>query len=62
MDTAAQERILSPLKAKGYNFADYRDLYEYTDMLDQRSYSPAILTTFLPTSATFWTKTKCMRY
>ena len=40
MDTAAQERILSPLKAKGYNFADYRDLYEYTDMLDQRSYSP----------------------
>ena len=40
MDTAAQERILSSLKEKGYNFADYRDLYERTDMLDQRSYHP----------------------
>ena len=56
MDTASQERILSSLKAKGYNFADYRDLYERTDML-----SPAIMATFLPTSATFWTKTKCVR-
>lgn len=40
MNTAAQERILSSLKEKGYNFADYRDLYERTDMLDQRSYLP----------------------
>ena len=40
MDTAAHERILSSLEAKGYNFADYRDLYDYTDMLDQRSCLP----------------------
>ena len=38
MDNAAQERILSSLKEKGCNFADYRDLYERADMLDQRSY------------------------
>ena len=40
MDTAAQERILSSLNAKGYNFADYRDLYERVDELDQQSYLP----------------------
>lgn len=40
MDTAAQERILSSLKAKGYNFADYRELYERVDTLDQQSYLP----------------------
>ena len=40
MDTAAQERILSSLKAKGYTFDDYRDLYDYADKLDQRSYLP----------------------
>ena len=38
MDTATQERILSSLKAKGYNFADYRELYERVDTLDQQSY------------------------
>lgn len=40
MDIAAQERILSSLEVKGYNFADYRDLYDYADELDQRSYLP----------------------
>ena len=40
MNTAAQERILSSLKAKGYNFADYRDLYERVDKLDLHSYHP----------------------
>ena len=40
MDTAAQERILSSLKAKGYNFADYRELYERVDTLDQQSHLP----------------------
>ena len=40
MDTATQERILSSLKAKGYNFADYRELYERVDTLDQQSYLP----------------------
>lgn len=40
MNTAAQERILSSLNAKGYNFADYRDLYDYADKLDQQSYLP----------------------
>lgn len=40
MDTTAQERILSSLTAKGYNFADYRDLYDYADTLDQQSYLP----------------------
>lgn len=40
MDTAAQERILSSLNAKGYNFADYSDLYDYADKLDQQSYLP----------------------
>lgn len=38
MDTAAQERILSSLNAKGYNFADYSNLYDYADKLDQQSY------------------------
>lgn len=40
MDTAAQERILSSLKAKGYDFADYRELCAYADRLDQRAISP----------------------
>lgn len=40
MDTATQERILSSLKEKGYNFADYRDLYDSVDTLDQQSYLP----------------------
>lgn len=40
MDTATQERILSSLKAKGYNFADYRDLYDYADKLDLQTYHP----------------------
>lgn len=40
MGTYAQERILSSLNAKGYNFADYRDLYDYADNLDQQSYLP----------------------
>ena len=40
MDTATQERILSSLKEKGYNFADYRELYERVDTLDQQSYLP----------------------
>lgn len=40
MDTTAQERILSSLKAKGYTFDSYRDLYDYADKLDQQSYLP----------------------
>lgn len=40
MDTTTQERILSSLKEKGYNFADYRELYERVDTLDQQSYLP----------------------
>lgn len=40
MDTAAQGRILSSLKEKGYNFAVYRDLYDSVDTLDQQSYLP----------------------
>lgn len=40
MDTATQERILSSLKERGYNFADYRELYERVDTLDQHSYLP----------------------
>ena len=53
MDTAAQERILSSLKAKGYNFADYRDLYERTDMLDQRSYLPGDFDDLSPNERNF---------
>lgn len=40
MDTAAQERILSSLKAKGHNFTNYRDLYGYVDKLDLQTYHP----------------------
>lgn len=46
MDTAAQERILGSLKAKGHTFDSYRDLYDcvydYIARLDQWSHLPGV--------------------
>jgi hypothetical protein len=53
MDTAAQERILSSLKAKGYTFDSYRDLYDYADKLDHQSYLPGDYDTLDPDEQNF---------
>ena len=35
-----REQLLSKLRDKGYKFDSYRDLYDYTERLDMKSYSP----------------------
>lgn len=37
---AAREQLLSKLRDKGYKFDSYSDLYDYTERLDEKSYSP----------------------
>ena len=37
---AEREQLLSKLRDKGYKFDSYRDLYDYVERLDMKSYSP----------------------
>lgn len=36
----AREQLLSKLRDKGYKFDSYSELYDYTERLDEKSYSP----------------------